>query len=300
MTRNRLAALTVFTLFSIAASDASAMYDAALGRFISRDPIEYDDGPNVYQYVRGRPLNAVDPTGQYGLRMSKREVWLREISSSNGRYDIGECDEGCKKMTVLSKLPHEIHQTDVGHTGIAIGENYYDYGPGSKPWGPTASFDKDTKMYGTGWWDNPEHHEGRDDFDSVTLRDVLVRLRFADLAPSHTILAFEVCVPTGWAGAVEDAWKKIYSSTATFSIPGAHCTSLVNTTTRVSPTKDGGWQSFEGHVVGTMVSPLSYAKQMAEIKHLCGSNTGKKIRAKIIRRAPSKYFDRTRWLSPRR
>ena len=63
MTRRFFTALAGFTLLSIAASDASAMYDPALGRFISRDPIEYDDGPNMYQYVRGRPLVYVDPSG---------------------------------------------------------------------------------------------------------------------------------------------------------------------------------------------------------------------------------------------
>ena len=278
----------------------SRYYQAPLGRFLGRDRILYGDGYNMYAYVSGGPLNRLDPSGRQRITMSKREVWLREISSTNGRFDVGECDAGCKKMTVLSKLPHEIHRTDVGHTGIAIGENYYDYGPGESPWGPTGGGKKKKKAWGTGWWDNPEHHEGIDDFDSVKLHHVLVRLRFGDLAPGHTILAFEVCVPEGWADAVEEAWKKIYASRAHFEIPGPHCTSLVNTTTRVSRTESGEWKAFEGQIVGQAVSPLSYAKEMAEVKHMCGSNAGKKIRAQIIRRAPSKYFDRSRWLAPRR
>ena len=38
-------------------------YDPQLGRFVNRDPIIYDDGPNMYAYVGGGPLGSVDPTG---------------------------------------------------------------------------------------------------------------------------------------------------------------------------------------------------------------------------------------------
>ncbi|REK29528.1 MAG: RHS repeat-associated core domain-containing protein [Planctomycetota bacterium] len=38
-------------------------YDTSLGRFISRDPIGYGDGPNLYKYVGGRPTMRVDPQG---------------------------------------------------------------------------------------------------------------------------------------------------------------------------------------------------------------------------------------------
>ncbi len=38
-------------------------YDPILGRFISRDPIGYGDGPNLYQYVRAAPLVLLDPSG---------------------------------------------------------------------------------------------------------------------------------------------------------------------------------------------------------------------------------------------
>ena len=41
-------------------------YSPALGRFISRDPIEYDDGMNLYEYVRGMAADGVDPMGLLG------------------------------------------------------------------------------------------------------------------------------------------------------------------------------------------------------------------------------------------
>jgi RHS repeat-associated protein len=38
-------------------------YDPAVGRFINRDPIGFDAGPNLYQYVGNDPVNFADPTG---------------------------------------------------------------------------------------------------------------------------------------------------------------------------------------------------------------------------------------------
>ena len=42
---------------------AFAYYDPALGRFLSRDPMRYVDGPNLYAYVSNRPADFADPSG---------------------------------------------------------------------------------------------------------------------------------------------------------------------------------------------------------------------------------------------
>jgi RHS repeat-associated protein len=38
-------------------------YDPDLGRWMNRDPIEEEDGLNLYAYVHGNPINTVDPDG---------------------------------------------------------------------------------------------------------------------------------------------------------------------------------------------------------------------------------------------
>jgi RHS repeat-associated protein len=40
------------------------IYDCAKGRFLSRDPLGYVDGMNLYEYVRSNAINRVDPFGQ--------------------------------------------------------------------------------------------------------------------------------------------------------------------------------------------------------------------------------------------
>jgi len=57
----------LFTLtavvFLFTANIASAVYDAELGRWLSRDPIEEEGGVNLYSYILGNPINGYDPLG---------------------------------------------------------------------------------------------------------------------------------------------------------------------------------------------------------------------------------------------
>ncbi|MGF1483178.1 MAG: RHS repeat-associated core domain-containing protein [Opitutales bacterium] len=43
-------------------------YDSELGRWLSRDPLGFVDGPNVYAYVGNNPLNRIDPDGRFWVQ----------------------------------------------------------------------------------------------------------------------------------------------------------------------------------------------------------------------------------------
>ena len=50
-------------------------YSPVLGRFISRDPIGYADSMNLYEYVRGMAVDAVDPMGNLATQGRSPGVW---------------------------------------------------------------------------------------------------------------------------------------------------------------------------------------------------------------------------------
>ena len=63
--RPRLFAALFVLLFAVALTDqASALYDPGVGRFCSRDPIEYEGSLwGLYEYVKGKVLIDYDPSG---------------------------------------------------------------------------------------------------------------------------------------------------------------------------------------------------------------------------------------------
>jgi RHS repeat-associated protein len=71
-------------------------YDAAAGRWITRDPIGYAGGMNLYGYCGGAPVGRIDPSGTTGflpvaVAATHEESWSITISTvvANKEYPVG-------------------------------------------------------------------------------------------------------------------------------------------------------------------------------------------------------------------
>jgi len=53
-------------------------YDPEIGRYLTRDPIGYGDGPNVYLSVKNNPINFIDPLGLGTIDTSGSDEELKE------------------------------------------------------------------------------------------------------------------------------------------------------------------------------------------------------------------------------
>lgn len=61
--------------------------DLVTGAFISRDPLGFIDGPNVYSYVRENPWSSFDPLGLEGFGIRQDRQIQRQLGATNYEWD---------------------------------------------------------------------------------------------------------------------------------------------------------------------------------------------------------------------
>ena len=99
-------------------------YDPEVGRYISRDPVGYKDGMNVYLYVSDNPINHIDPlglweTGSYSGDVGEVFKGYGDAiaNTAKGLYNLG-------RHPVQSAVGIEHALTNPGQTWNAIKEDY--------------------------------------------------------------------------------------------------------------------------------------------------------------------------------
>jgi len=86
-TKNR--GLWIILLLLLSSCIAVAVFDPVAGRWTQRDPIDYADGENLYQFNHNNPINAVDSLGlftwdkQGNIKVEKGDT-ISQISSYTG------------------------------------------------------------------------------------------------------------------------------------------------------------------------------------------------------------------------
>ncbi len=76
-------------------------YDPEIGRYLTRDPIGYGDGLNVYVHVRNNPINFMDPLGLKTVRLSIWRSFFSEIGTQIRRVK-DRIDAGASESITLT------------------------------------------------------------------------------------------------------------------------------------------------------------------------------------------------------
>jgi len=122
----------IVLLFSVIFTDSTqASYDYTTGRWLTQDPIGYQDGLNLYEYVRSNPIIKIDYLGFESSCCSKKNCqWSGVISASawgimfgNAKlkiYATGVDDTGCS-YAVKGTASHGVYESDYEGSGGIFG-----------------------------------------------------------------------------------------------------------------------------------------------------------------------------------
>lgn len=118
-------------------------YDAALGRFLSADPLGLGGGPNVYAYCLGNPLAYIDPLGlcaeASGWEKAWNAAWVGDFSrQDNGWAGIG-AQTGVGLVPIVGQLA-DLRDTianvmEVWHNP-GVGDSWAGLGTAAVAWVP--------------------------------------------------------------------------------------------------------------------------------------------------------------------
>jgi len=123
-------------------------YDPVIGRYISRDPIGYGDGPNVYLYTHNNPINGIDPLG-----LEAEPQWHHRVGKTPFADNVVDHPELWKdgKVGKIEKTKKEGYRVAQGE--LLIDANDKKYGTMLHPddHSQLAGQNKDWKQF---WADN--------------------------------------------------------------------------------------------------------------------------------------------------
>ena len=249
-------------------------YNPKQGQWLGRDIVQNN---NEYAIANNNSIKIHDYLGAIGVRDCLQKgmelaakAYCRAQQLSNiaklkgiiwlysGSEPVCSTSGGCEKITIIVEVgnPCDIFPySKVGHTGIGIGDNYYDLGPDQA--GEWIKFYKNENI--EPWWrSNPDLAP----FDAESLDNILNDIEKHSDNPT---IAITFCACAKNAAKTEQYWKKKYQDMANgikkeYSLIGLNCSTSV-------------WES-----LGMYSFPTAYAPEdilnfmmLSQLRNQCGN-----------------------------
>lgn len=108
-------------------------YDPSLGRWITPDPIGYQDGPNLYAFLQNDPLISVD---LYGLERDREPPSFTNHSSQDRRTTVNYVSSGHQRSESQTRSEFRAQLNAQNARNRLINENLRSACAFNKDWGP--------------------------------------------------------------------------------------------------------------------------------------------------------------------
>lgn len=224
-----------------------------------------------------------------------RADWIEKNSYRRvAELPSAEPNSACETLQIMIELPAIGGTLEVGHTGVAIGEEYYDYGP-------VEEIEKSTvrlRAKGGPYWDHPEKWPGARSTDEISFK--MITETISSLATDHTVVVIPMIVEARHASRIREWWKNTYETAPEYGIPGLHCTSsVIRSIEGTDPKRNAMKNPVDMQLISgasAVTSPLKYAQILLgnaamntgryNLTHSCGPLKGQPLKAAVINVGP--------------
>ena len=238
--------------------------------------------------------------------VQSRIKWLNKVAYKNIDDVPTRASEGCELLNFIAEIPTA--KGDVGHSAIAVGNDFYDFGP--KNGYRKVEIDLDwTKIQtpmayaeGSPWWDTIDRSYGTEKLwsdkytNSHDIKLTSIVENVDNLASDQTVMLIPMEVPKDHAQRIRLWWDKLYSNFPEYKIPGLHCTStVIRSFEETETSSEGRWARIRGGDVWSpdTVSPSMWTTKLLDdqmlswkaplnYRHRCGPLKGQVLRGAVI------------------
>ena len=220
--------------------------------------------------AEGVPRSLADWDARSETSPGRQATGAPTISKPNGQLDLGNHQPG-QTVTVIIALSSIVPGGIIGHAGLAVEDQYWDFGPQrSTRLQPIKSIRSEAGP----WWDDPDQQWTTDRCLSEVLADIPDKVH-----PLGSLVAvIQVQVTDEQAQAITDFWQDTYTRMEngqdTYRLSARQCASMVGWSLQVGLQNNEGGDRLPRDL--HLMSPTRlYETLSASLTHTAGPDQGK-------------------------